>query len=250
MQPAGMQQQAPRFQTQIRTIRPVNQAIQNQAVRAARPRAPITRPRGATLNIRPTTSVGQQIITTTSQMVNRPRVTLTRLTGPNHIQPIISVGTPKTVVSITTPPRGPNIVRAQMPVYNKTPQTQQTHIQNSPSTSNSSALTEDLEDSIQAARITKQSTTIQTSDGNYTIVQQNAPIQQISDDNRIVTLQTGTQMSVTEYKQRVASQPKQIAGIKPINRTVVQNRQTRFVSPNMVRAQRPVMVSSHILKNS
>lgn len=243
MQPAGLQQQAPRFQTPIRATRAM---AQPQSVRTPRPRAATTRARAPLNAVRTTVTTGQQIVTTNSPMTPRQRVTLTRLPNPNHIQPIISVGTPKTVVSIATPPRAPNMVRTQL-VY-KTPQPQQTHIQSSPSTSNSSPLTEDLEDSIQAARITKQTTTIQTSDGNYAIVQQSPMNQQVSDDNRLVTLQSGTQMSVAEYKQRQASQSqvKQIPGIKAINRAVVQTRQPRFAAPNVVRTQRPVMVSVRV----
>lgn len=242
MQPAGLQQQSPRFQSPMRSTRPMT-----QTVKTPRPRAATTRTR-APLNVRATVTTGQQMVATNSAMGARQRVTLTRLTNPNQIQPIISVGTPKTVVSIATPPRGPNVVRAQLPVY-KTPQAQQTNIQSSPSTSNSSPLTEDLEDSIQAARITKQTTAIQTSDGNYAIVQQSPTSQQSTiDDSRLITLQSGTQMSVAEYKQRQASQSqvKQIPGIKPINRTVVQNRQPRFATPNVVRAQRPIMVSLRV----
>lgn len=241
MQPAGMIQQSPRFQTPVQNVRTVNPTL-----RAARPRTPGNARVRTPANVRATMNAGQQMTNTvTPAMAQRPRVTVTRLTTPNQvnqIQPIISVGTPKTVVSITSPPRGP-IVRGQTPVYQKqSPVSQQAHVQASPSTSN----TEDLEDSIQAARITKQI----PASNSYTIVQPNAALQQQineANDNQIVTLQSGTQMSVAEYKQRQATQAatqtsKQLTGIKPMQRAVVQNRQPRFAAPNIVRTQRPVLV--------
>lgn len=241
MQPAGMVPQNPRFQTPIQNVR----APVNQTLRTPRPRA-IVSPRMRTpINVRPALNTVQHMGNTSSPVMNqRPRLTLTRLTTSNQvnqIQPIISVGTPKNVVSITSPPRGP-IVRTPTQVYQKqSPSTQHIQASPSPSTSNSSIATEDLEDSIQAARITKQTT------NNFTIVQPNTTIPlNEANDNQIVTLQSGTQMSVAEYKQRQASQAAQAAklsGIKPMQRAVVQNRQPRFASPNLVRTQRPVMVS-------
>lgn len=250
MQPAGMQQQALRFQTPVRA--PVVRSV-TPTVRTTRPRTPVTRTR-APINVRATVNAGQQIVTTNSAtMTPRPRLALTRLSNPNQVnqvQPIISVGTPKTVVSITSPPRGPNIVRAQVSTISKNPVTGQiTYVQSSPSTSNMTSTTEDLEESIQAARITKQPTTIHTADGNFTIVQQTQANQQIHEvnDNRIVTLTNGAQMSLTEYKQRQASQSqvKQLTGIKPLNRSVQLQNRARFASPNAVRAQRPILVRSH-----
>lgn len=238
MHPVGMVQQPLRFQTPAQTVRAVNQTL-----RTARPRTPATPRIRAPANVRQTMNAGQQM-TSTPVMNQRQRVTLTRLTTPNQvnqIQPIISVGQPKTIVNIATPPRGP-IVRTPTQTYQKSsPVQQQTQTQASPSTSNSSIATEDLEDSIQAARITKQ-----IPSPNYTIVQPSLQ-QQINEanDNHIVTLQSGTQMSVAEYKQRQqqASQAaKNMSGIKPMQRVVAQNRQPRFTAPNVVRAQRPVLV--------
>lgn len=252
LQPAGMVQQSPRFQTPVQNVRTVNPTL-----RAARPRAGANvRIRGQ-VNVRPVLNAGQQMINTSTPIINqrpRPNITFNRTPNQvNQIQPIISVGTPKTVVSITSPPRGP-IVRTPTQVYQKqNSAAQQTHqVQASPSTSNSSIATEDLEDSIQAARITKQAT------NTYTIVQPTAIQQQQineANDNQIVTLQSRTQMSVAEYKQRQAQQAhaqaqvqaqtqKQLSGIKPMQRAVIQNRRPRFASPNTVRVQRPVMVSS------
>lgn len=240
MHPVGMVQQPLRFQTPAQTVRAANPTL-----RATRPRTPATPRIRTPVNVRPPINAGQQM-TSTPVMNQRPRLTLTRLTTPNQvnqIQPIISLGTPKTVVNITTPPRGP-IVRTPTQVYQKaSPVQQQTHVQASPSpsTSNSSIATEDLEDSIQAARITKQ-----IPSPNYAIVQPTLQ-QQINEanDNHIVTLQSGTQMSVAEYKQRqqqVSQTAKNLPGIKPMQRAAVPNRQTRFAAPNVVRAQRPVLV--------
>lgn len=241
MQPTGMQQTI-RFQT---PARPQRQATPN--IRTPRPRTPVVRTRTPTsIQIRTPVNTSQPHATSTPMMTPRQRVTLTRLTSPNQIQPIISVGPPKTVVSITSPPRGPNIVRTQTPVFSKASPVTQTQIQNTvtSTTPNTSGLAEDLEESIQAARITKQPA-IQSTE-SYTVVQQGQPMQQLNDsnDHRIITLQSGTQMSVAEYKQRQASQSvtKQLTGIRPINRPLVQNRQPRFASPNVIRTPRPVMV--------
>lgn len=243
MQPAGMAPQQVRFQTPVRAPR-----LTNPTVRTPRPRASAARPR-AQNNVRAQINAGQQqIVTSMAPVMQTPRqrLTLTHLSCPNQVnqvQPIISVGTPKRVVSITSPPRGPAVVRpsTQQP-FNKTSPVSQTQI--TASTSNANANTEDLEDSIQAARITKQPT-IQSSE-TFTIVQQNQSVHQTINetDNRIVTLQSGTQMSVAEYKQRQAqTTTKQLTGIKPISRGVVPtNRQPRFAAPNTVRAQRPLLV--------
>lgn len=240
MQPTGMVQPQIRFQTPIRPQRHIS-----PNVRVTRPRTPIVRQRTATPTIRTPINTSQPHATSTPMMTPRQRLTLTRLSSANQIQPIISVGPPKTVVSITSPPRGPSIVRAQTSVFNKTSQGTQSQVQNTitSTTPNTSGIAEDLEESIQAARITKQPA-IQTTD-TYTIIQQNQQMQQLNDsnDHRIITLQSGTQMSVAEYKQRHATQTvKQLTGIRPITRPAMQNRQPRFASPNAIRTQRPVMV--------
>lgn len=274
MQPTGMMQQPIRFQTPVRTPR---QATPH--VRAPRPRTPAVRARAQT-PVRAQINTGQPVATSTPMMQPRQRLTLTRLSNANQItqiQPIISMGQPKTMVSISTPPRAPNLTRAPTPVlYNKVlavsqaqaqaqaqaqvqaqaqaqAQTQaQVQAQNAVTASTSTVTTspataEDLEDSIQAARITKQPTTQATE--NFANVQQNAPSiqQQINDNNehRIITLQSGTQMSIAEYKQRQVTQSgvKQLTGIRPISRGVAQNRQPRFAAPNTIRGPRPVLVS-------
>lgn len=252
MQPTGMMQQQIRFQTPVRApVRPVTQ----QHIRTPRPpRTPVVRARVQT-PVRAQVNTSQPMATSTPMMQPRQRLTLTRLNNPNQItqvQPIITMGQQKTMVSITTTPtRAPTSVRGQAPVlYNKVlavSQAQaQLHAQNvvtaSTSTVSTTPATEDLEDSIQAARITKQPT---HATENFTIVQQSQ--QQINDNNehRIITLQSGTQMSIAEYKQRQVAQSavKPLAGIRPIGRGVVQNRQPRFVAPNAVRGPRPVLVS-------
>lgn len=248
MQPSGMVQQQIRFQTPVRPA----QRQQTPNTRAIRPRqgTPVRSRMQTAANIRTPVNINQSHVTTTPMSTPRQRLTLTRLTAPNQItqiQPIISVGQPKTVVSITSPPgRGTNIVRTQMPVYAKTsPQTVHAQIQNTvtSTTPNTTSVSEDLEDSIQAARITKQPG---NQSENFTNLQQNQVMQQQfseNNDSRIVTLTSGTQMSLAEYKQRQAqTTTKQLTGIRPITRTVVQNRQTRFASPNTIRVQRPVMV--------
>lgn len=254
MQPTGMMQQQIRFQTPVRAPR---QATPH--VRVPRPRTPAVRTRAQT-PVRAQVNTNQPLATSTPMMQPRPRLTLTRLTNPNQItqiQPIISVGQPKTVVSISTPPRAPNLTRAQAPLhYNKVLAVSQAQIQvqaqnavtaSTSKVSNSPATAEDLEDSIQAARITKQPTTHATE--NFTNMQQNPTSvqQQIIENNehRIITLQSGTQMSIAEYKQRQITQSavKQLTGIRPINRGVVQNRQPRFAAPNTVRGPRPILVS-------
>lgn len=256
LQPSGMMQPQVRFQTPARAPR---QATPN--VRQPRPRTPAVRARAQT-PVRAQVNTSQPIATSTP-MIHQPRqrLTLTRVSNANQltqVQPIISMGQPKTMVSITTPPRAPNLTRAPTPIlYNKVLAVSQAQAQvqaqnavtaSTSTVSNSPATAEDLEDSIQAARITKQPTTHPTE--NYTIVQQQNPSsiqQQISDNNehRIITLQSGTQMSVAEYKQRQVTQTtvKQLTGIRPINRGVAQNRQPRFAAPNTVRGPRPVMVS-------
>lgn len=250
MQPSGMVQQQIRFQTPVRPT----QRQQTPNTRAVRPRqgTPIVRARmQTTANIRTPVNLNQSHVTSTPISTPRQRLTLTRLSSPNQItqiQPIISVGQPKSVVSITSPPgRGTNIVRTQMPVYAKTsPQTGHAQIQNTvtSTTPNATSVSEDLEDSIQAARITKQPVN-QTE--NFPNLQQNPAMPQQfneNNDSRIVTLTSGTQMSLAEYKQRQAqTATKQLTGIRPIGRNVVQNRQPRFAAPNTIRVQRPVMVS-------
>lgn len=262
LQPTGVMQQPVRFQTPVRATRQVTP--QQRTPRPIQRTSTPLRARAPT-PVRAQVNTSQPMATSTPIMQPQPRqrLTLTRLNNSNQIsqvQPIISMGQPKTMVSITAPPRPPNLTRAPAPLhYNKvlTVSQAQSQVQTQPqtvvtattSTVSSVSVDVDLEDSIQAARITKQPTTTQTT-GNFTIVQQNAPSnqQQINDtsEHHIITLQTGTQMSVAEYKQRqVATQSgvKQLAGIRPMNRGVVQNRQQRFAAPNAVRGQRPVLVS-------
>lgn len=254
MQPTGMIQSQIRFQTPVRATRQAT-----PRARAPRPTTPAMRARAQT-PVRAQVNTSQPLAISTPMMQPRQRLTLTRLNNSNQItqvQPLISMGQPKTMVSISTPPRPPNLTRAPAPlIYNKVLAVSQAQVQAQAQAQNvvtaststlSPVTTEDLEDSIQAARITKQPTTQTT--GNFTIVQQNSPSiqQQINDSNeqRIITLQSGTQMSVAEYKQRQVTHPvvKQLAGIRPINRGVAQNRQPRFVAPNTVRGPRPVLVS-------
>lgn len=250
MQPAGIAQTQVRFQT---PVRPQRHAA--STVRTPKPRAQTVRARAQTpTNVRAQLNTSHALATPSPMVQPRQRLTLTRLTNPNQItqiQPIISMGQPKTVVSITTPPRAPNMTRAQAPiVYNKVSPVPQAHVQNTVAASTSTASSasgEDLEDSIQAARITKQPTTAQSPE-NFPILQPNPSIQQQMNDNnehRIITLQSGTQMSIAEYKQRQVSQSniKQLSGIRAMNRGVAQNRQQRFVAPNTVRGPRPVLVS-------
>lgn len=250
MQSAGIVQQSPRFQTPVRATRAQN------PVRNVRPRTPSARAK-TPINVRPVNNQQQQTVTVMNN-TPRPRIAMNRLTGPNQmtqlVQPVISVGTQKHVASITPPSKVANIVRTPVSMnFNKTSPVTQVQLQNSPSTSNTSIATEDLEDSIQAATITKQPTVQQQT--NYTNVQANQQVQmqrQINEanDNQIVTLQGGTQITVGEYKQRQGLQglqgvTKQLAGIRPMNRQLVVNRQpARFASTNTVRVQRPVMVGS------
>lgn len=243
MQPAGIVQQGQvRFQTPVRAARAQNPTVRQKTPSARTPSARVRAP----INVRPTINIGQQQLTPIPSVMNTPRqrIAINRLSSPNQVvqapSPIISVATPKHIV--TTPSRVANIVRPSVSTnFNKTsPANTQTHIQNTASTSNTTTTTEDLEDSIQAATITKQP-----------VVQQTMQQQQNTEpnDNRIVTLQTGTQMSVAEYKQRHAPQAaagRQVTGIKAMNRQVVQSRQPRFAAPNTVRLQRPVMVCSKI----
>lgn len=258
LQPAGIVQQGHvRFQTPVRAARAQNPTVRQKTPSA---RTPSARAR-APINVKPTINIGQQQLTPIPSVMNTPRqrLAINRLSSPNQVvqapSPIISVATPKHVV--TTPARVTNIVRPSVSSnFNKTsPANTQTHIQNTASTSNTTTTTEDLEDSIQAATITKQPAVQQTD--NYTIVQANQVMQQQQqhntepNDNRIVTLQTGTQMSVAEYKQRNPPQAvagRQVTGIKQMNRPIVQSRQPRFAAPTTVRLQRPVMVCSEIQK--
>lgn len=255
VQSAGIVQQSPRFQTPVRATRAQN------PVRNVRPRTPSARAK-TPVNVRPVNNQQQQTVTVVNNTnTPRPRIAMNRLTGPNQmtqlVQPVISVGTQKQVASITPPSKVANIVRTPVSMnFNKTSPATQVQLQSSPSTSNTSIATEDLEDSIQAATITKQPTVQQQT--NYTNVQANQQVQmqrQINEanDNQIVTLQGGTQITVGEYKQRHGLQglqgvTKQLAGIRPMNRQLVVNRQpARFASPNTVRVQRPVMVGSNII---
>lgn len=248
MQAAGLVQQGMRFQTPVRA----QTRAPNPMVRAVRPRTSSARAR-APNNIRQPVNVAQRQVTSVAPVMNtapRQRIAISRMATPNQmtqVQPIISVGTPKHVVSIANPPRAATIIRTPVSAnFTRTSPANQIHTQNSASTSNTTTTTEDLEDSIQAARITKQPTVQQTD--SYTLLQSNQVMQpQINEtnDNRIVTLQTGTQMSVAEYKQRQAQGVvKQLTGMKTLARPMMQNRPARFAAPNTVRAQRPVMVRS------
>lgn len=246
MHPTGMVQPPVRFQAPVRVQRQVTPTVRTPKP----PRTPTVRQQRAQAIARAQINT-QSLATPSTPLVQpRQRLTLTRVNNAQitQVQPIISMGHPKTMVSIATPPRAPSLTRAQAPVVYNKPVTQ-AQIQNTVTAavaSTSKNVDEDLEDSITAFGVTKQPTTPTQSTQQQLQHPAGADAsipQQITDNNehRIITLQRGTVTQTATVKQ--------LAGIRPINRGIgiAQNRQTRFVTPNTnVRGPRPVLVGCHV----